>query len=176
MTVLYLASFVGGLLLAVQVMIAGVERPREKHPAGERTFRLSPPVIVAFALIFGLVGYLLRQRLVGSTFSQFIIAAVLGVISAAIAARLVRKWWKVTPEHEVEDERYVLQGHLARVTKPIHSDVVGEVAFELGEQHRVLKARTLDDTALAAGADCVIERIEDDIAYVESWVEVEKRL
>ncbi len=83
----------------------------------------------------------------------------------------MRKWWRVTPEHEVEDERYVLQGHLARVTKPIRSDVDGEVAFELGEQHRVLKARSLDDTVLAAGADVVIERIENDIAYVESWLE-----
>jgi membrane protein implicated in regulation of membrane protease activity len=176
MTVLYLASFVGGLLLAVQIMIAGVERPREKHPSGERTFRLSPPVIVAFTLIFGIVGYLLHQRQIGSDPAQFVIAAVLGVLSAIIAAQLVRRWWKVTPEHEVDDERYVLQGHLARVTKPIRSDVDGEVTFELGEQRRVLKARSLDDTELAAGDDVVIERIEDDVAYVESWIEVEKRL
>ncbi|HEY4131420.1 MAG TPA: NfeD family protein [Gemmatimonadaceae bacterium] len=176
MTVLYLASFVGGLLLAVQIMIAGVERPRAKHPAGERTFRLSPPIIVAFALIFGIVGYLMHQRQTGSDLTQFITAVVLGVISAVIAAQLVRKWWKVTPEHEVDDERYVLQGHLARVTKPIRSDVDGEVVFELGDERRVLKARSLDDNALAAGDDVVIERIENDIAYVESWIEVEKRL
>jgi membrane protein implicated in regulation of membrane protease activity len=176
MTAFYLASFVGGLLLAVQIMIAGVERPRDKHPAGERTFRLSLPMIATLALIFGIVGYLLRKSQVGSSLSQFVIAAVLGVVSAAVAAQLVRKWWTVTPEHEVDDERYVLQGHVARVTKPIRADVDGEVAFELGEEQHVLRARSLDDTTFAAGADVAIDRIEDDIAYVESWIEVEKRL
>jgi membrane protein implicated in regulation of membrane protease activity len=176
MNYLYLASFVGGLLLAVRIMIAGVERPREEHPAGERTFRLSPPVIVAFALVFGIVGYILTQQQIGVAGARFVIAVVLGALSAAVTARLVRRWWAVTPEHEVDDERYVLQGHLARVTKPIRSDVDGEVAFELGQQQRVLRARSVDDMALAAGAEVVIERIEDDIAYVESWMEVEKRL
>jgi membrane protein implicated in regulation of membrane protease activity len=176
MNILYLASFVGGLLLSVRIMIFGVERPREEHPSGERSFRLSPPIIVGFLVVFGLIGYVLNDNHLGGIVVQLAIAAVLGVLSAIIAARLVRKWWTVTPEHEVDDERYVLQGHLARVTKPIHSDVDGEVAFELGEQHRVLRARSLDDMALAAGTDVVIDRIEDDIAYVESWMEVEKRL
>ena len=59
MTILYLASFIGGLLLAVAVMIFGVERPRERHPTGERSFRLSPAPIGAFAVVFGVVGYIL---------------------------------------------------------------------------------------------------------------------
>jgi hypothetical protein len=50
------------------------------------------------------------------------------------------------------------------------------VAFEVGQQQRVLPARSLDDLALAAGTEVVIERIENDVAYVESWMEVEKRL
>ena len=29
---------------------------------------------------------------------------------------------------------------------------------------------------LAVGTEVVIERIEDDVAYVEAWTEVEKRL
>src|SRR5690349_456763 len=40
MNILYLASFIGGLLLAVRIMIAGVERSRDEHPEGERSFRL----------------------------------------------------------------------------------------------------------------------------------------
>ena len=176
MNILYLASFIGGLLLAVRIMIAGVERPREEHPSGERTFRLSPPVFVAFAIVFGLVGYILTQRQIGVPGSRLVIAVVLGALCAAVAARLVQKWWAVTPEHEVDDERYVLQGHLARVTKPIRSDVDGEVAFEVGQEQRVLPARSLDDLALPAGTEVVIERIENDVAFVESWMEVEKRL
>lgn len=176
MTIVYLASFIGGLLLAVRIMIAGVERSREDHPAGERTFRLSPPIFSAFAVVFGLAGYILARREIGGLVTQVVVAGVLGLITAVITARLVRDWWKVTPEHETDDERYLLQGHPARVTQPIRADVDGEVAFEVGTTKHVLRARGIDDTALPAGSEVIIERIEDEIAYVESWVEVEKRL
>ena len=62
------------------------------------------------------------------------------------------------------------------MTKPIRSGVDGEVAFEYAEDRRVLRARSLDEAALPIGTDVVIERIEDDLAYVEAWGEVEKRL
>ena len=176
MKIVYLASFIGGLLLAVRIMIYGVERPREEHPEGERSFRLSPAILVAFLIVFGIAGYIMTQRSAGTVATRLVIAAVLGGIFAALAARSVRKWWTVTPEHDVDDPRYILQGILARVTKAIAPGVDGEVAFTVGDDHRVLKARGVDDTPLAAESEVVIERIEDDVAYVESWAEVEKRL
>ncbi|HEY4217779.1 MAG TPA: NfeD family protein [Gemmatimonadaceae bacterium] len=176
MTILYLASFIGGLMLAVGVMIFGVERPRERSRNGERSFRLSPAPTGVFAVVFGVVGYVLSRRAFAGLTTTLIIAALCGVIAAVITARLVRQWWAVTPEHEVEDERYVFQGHLARVTKPIAPDVDGEVAFEVDQEQRVLRARNFEEGALPAGTDVVIERIEDDVAYVEAWQEVEKRL
>jgi membrane protein implicated in regulation of membrane protease activity len=176
MTILYLASFIGGLLLTVGVMIFGVERPREMHPAGERSFRLTPAPIGTFAAVFGGVGYVLSRQRFASVTTTLVIAALIGAVAAVIAARLVRQWWAVTPEHEIEDERYLLQGHLAQVTKPIAPDVDGEVAFEVDAVHRVLRARNFDEGSLPAGTDVVIERIEDEIAYVEAWQEVEKRL
>ena len=178
MMFLYLASFIGGLLLAVRVMMFGVERPREQHPAGERSFRLSPPLVAAFTVVFGAVGYVMTRRETASIPATLFVSAVLGVLGSVVAARLVRKWWTVTPEHDVDDERYVLQGHLAHVTKPIRAGVDGEVSFEFANERRVLRARSAVDldTALATGTDVVIERIEDDVAYVEAWVEVEKRL
>ena len=176
MNIVYLASFIGGLLLAVRIMIAGVERSRDEHPEGERSFRLSPPVVSAFAVVFGLTGFILARREVGSSVTDVVIAGVLGAIVAIVTARLVRDWWKVTPEHETDDERYILQGHPARVTQAIRAEVDGEVVFEVENQRHVLRARGIDDTALPAGAEVIIERIEDEIAYVESWVEVEKRL
>jgi hypothetical protein len=172
----YLASFIGGLLLAVRIMIYGVERPREDHPSGERSFRLSPAIIVAFTIVFGVVGYVLTQRTVGAPATRLAISAFLGAMCAVVAARSVRKWWTVTPEHDVDDPRYVLQGILARVTKSISPGVDGEVAFTVGDERRVLAARGIDETPLAAESEVVIERIEDDVAYVESWSEVEKRL
>jgi len=175
MTVLFLASFIGGLLLGVRIMIAGVERPREDHPAGERSFRLSPAVLAGFALIFGLAGYIAKTRNV-SAVTSFGIALVLGAAAAVVAARLVRKWWLVVPEHDVDDERYVLQGTPGRVTRAITADVEGEVTFELGSERHVVPARSFDDSSLDVGVDVVIERIEGGVAYVEAWAEVEKRL
>ena len=173
MIYVYLASLMIGLLLAVRIMIYGVERPREDNPTGERSFRVSPPVIVAFAIAFGIAGYALRRT---GEWMPFVIAAVLGAAAAVAAARLVTRWWTITPEHDIDDERYVLQGHLARVTKTVGPTVDGEVAFDIGAQHRVVRARNLVEAEIAAGTEVVIERIDGGIAYVEAWAEVEKRL
>jgi membrane protein implicated in regulation of membrane protease activity len=130
---------------------------------------------VAFTVVFGVAGYILARRGLGPGRSASIAGAA-GVLASLIAARLVSKWWTITPEHDVDDERYVLQGHLARVTKTVTADVEGEVAFEVGAEHRRVRARSLDAATIAAGTEVVIERIDDDVAYVEAWDEVEKRL
>jgi hypothetical protein len=175
MTVLYLATFIGGLLLAVRIMTHGVERPRDEHPTGDRSFRLSPPVIVGFTMLFGVAGYLMTRAGVGQLVTAPV-AALLGGAGSIIAARLVKRWWQVVPEHDVDDERYVLQGHLARVTKSIGPDVDGEVTFEFGGDRKLLRARGSVGGAIAADTDVVIERVEADVAYVEAWADVEKRL
>jgi membrane protein implicated in regulation of membrane protease activity len=176
MTILYLASFIGGLLLAVRVMISGVERPREDSTDGERSFRMSPATASAFAVVFGSVGYLLSHFGATRPWPAFLTALVAASVAALATARLVSRWWTSVPESDVDDERYVLQGHIARVTKAIHADVDGEVTYEIGSSQHVLRARSFDAGALAVGTDVVIERIEDDVAYVEAWLEVEKRL
>lgn len=176
MTILYLASFIGGLLYAVRIMLNGVERPPEENPAGERSFRVSPAVLASFAVVFGVAGYAMTRRAADAVVTNVVVAAGLGVLFSVIAARLVQKWWTLTPEHDVAGEREMLQGHLARVTKSIRGDVDGEVAFDFANEHRVLRARSCDDVALLAGTEVVIEHIDDDVAYVEAWAEVEKRL
>ena len=176
MTIVYLIAFIGGLLLAVRVMMFGVERSREDNSSGERTFNRVPGIVIAFTVIFGAVGYILTERGTADPASRALIAAVLGALGSIVAARLVTKWWAVTPEHDVDDERYVLQGHLARVVTPMAPSGKAEIEFEVGSGTRRLRAVGLDGAALTAGDEVVIERIEDDVAYVEPWVEVEKRL
>jgi membrane protein implicated in regulation of membrane protease activity len=176
MTAVFLASLIGGLLLAVRIMMLGVERPSERNPTGERSFRLSPALIVAFTVVFGVAGYLILHRTTAGPLVATAIAAALGALASLAAARLVRRWWTIVPEHDVDDERYILQGQVGRVVKPIGEGTVGEVAFELGTERRVVRARSVGDVTVLAGTEVVIERIEDDVAYVEPWLEVEKRL
>ena len=59
MTFFYLATFIGGLLVAVWVMMHGVERPRDAHPAGERSFSVSPAIAIACAIVKSQVGAIL---------------------------------------------------------------------------------------------------------------------
>jgi membrane protein implicated in regulation of membrane protease activity len=176
MKAVFIGSLIGGLVLAVRIMILGVERPPERSPTGERSFRLSPPLIVAFAVVFGISGYLLLNHTTAASPVATIVAAALGGLAAAGAARLVRRWWTITPEHDVDDERYVLQGQVARVVTPIATGSDGEVEFVFGKENRVVRARGVGNVTMSAGTEVVIERIEDDVAFVEPWLEVEKRL
>jgi hypothetical protein len=175
MSIVFAIAVIAGLLLTVRVMLFGVERPRDFGETAERSFRVSPVVIAVGLMVFGLVGYPV-VRSGGSTAVAVIAALAAAVVAGAVMVPLVRRWWAVTPEHDVDDPRYVLQGHLAHVVLPIGTGEEGEVAFDVGTTRQQLRARAVDDLPLAAGTEVVIERIEDDVAYVEGWHEVEKRL
>lgn len=174
MNVLYLAAFIGGLLVAVGVMLFGIERGAAPTETGK--LRVSVPLIAAFAAAFGLVGYLVARVTAPS-------AALVAAVAAGIAAALLSRWMvaksaAMVPEFDVDDEKYVLQGHIAHVVRPIAAGAAGEgeIAFEVGTAHRSLRARSIDESALEAGTEVVIERIEGDLAFVEPWAQVERRL
>jgi hypothetical protein len=174
MTPLFITSLILGLLLGVRVMLFGVERPRDQHPSGERSFRLSPAVLVAFLIVFGITGYVVNRR--ADPPWPLLAALFVAGLFSVVTARLVTKWWKVVPEHDVDDERYVLQGQLARVVTAIDDRGVGEVEFQIDASRRVVSARSIGGEPLAVGTEVVIERVEADVAYVEAWSQVEQRL
>jgi membrane protein implicated in regulation of membrane protease activity len=174
-----IAAFVGlfflGLIAAVRVMLYGVERQRPLGDAGPRTFSLSPAVIASFAFATGIVGYVLT-RLSVQPMATWVVALVAGVLVSIVAARAVSRWWAVVPEHDVNDERYTLQGSLGRVVAPIGERGLGRVSLASATEGRVMPARAVDEHSVPVGTEVVIERIEDGVAYVEQWAEVEKRL
>ena len=118
MIVLFLGAFIAGLLLAVGIMLFGIEK--RSTPAAEaptRPLRVSLPLLAAFAVGFGASGYLLTRAASGG-------AALLGAVGIGAATALVMRWLvaksaAMVPEHDIEDERYVLQGHIARVVAAI---------------------------------------------------------
>lgn len=187
MTALFLAAFLAGLLLAVRAMLYGVERDaqapfaveparigREHRPATPRV-RWSVPLLGAFLTGFGVAGYL-TLRNAGRAGLAVGVGLTVGAILAALASRLVRRAVRFVPEHDPDDPRYVLQGHVAQVTAPIGADGEGEVAYAVEGARHVARARAIDGAAVAAGAEVVIERIEDGVAFVEPWSSVERRL
>lgn len=175
MTYLFLVFFIAGLLLGVRVMFFGAER-RRLRSADALPLRRSEPAIIGFLLMFGISGYLLTRRGTVSPGVGALIAALLGLVWAALVTRLAVATARVQPEHDPEDPRFVLQGHVAIVSAAIPSDGEGAIAFSDAGVQRTLRARTIDASAIAEGEEVCIERLEDDVAFVELWAIVEQRL
>jgi membrane protein implicated in regulation of membrane protease activity len=175
----FVAALIAGLLLAVRAMLVGVERRRTPFGAPPPTtpsVRFSTPVVSAFATTFGAAGYLLTRPGRLGLAAGTIVALLVGTVAGAFAVRLVRRAAAFVPEHDPDDPRYVLQGHVAMVTAPIGPGGDGEVTYEVEGTRHTVRARGLDGSTAERGVEVVIERIEDNVAYVEPWVEVEKRL
>lgn len=182
LSAVFLASLLAGLLLAVRAMLVGVERPRA---GGELRPGISIPAVAGFATAFGLVGYVLLRYAAASPVVAVVGGLVAGGLATAGAVVLVAKW-AVSPPSEDDDhdhhhhgnpEWYVLQGTPATVTRAISADGEGEIEYEgeAGARHAT-PARSFDGTPLDVGAEVVIDRIEEGVAYVEAWALVEKRL
>src|SRR5436305_1731756 len=157
MTYLFLAAFIAGLLLGVRVMFFGAER-RRLQPADAMPLRRSEPAIVGFLLMFGVAGYLLTRRSAVSDVAGVAIATFLGLAWAVLVTRLAVATARVQPEHDPDDPRYVLQGHVALVSSPIPSDGEGTITYSEAGADRTVRARTIDGTAVAAGEEVCIER------------------
>ena len=180
-THLFLGLFLAGLVLAVGAMLFGVERTRPSA-SGSPTIgaRLTVPNVAAFATVFGAVGYLLHRYSSLGTAATFLIAAIAGALGVVGSVLLVARWALPAVAAEVVDERYLLQGHPARVTA-IVGDGSGapgayEISYAEGSATHSLRARSLEGETLTPGSEVVIERVEDGIAYVEAWSVVERRL
>jgi membrane protein implicated in regulation of membrane protease activity len=76
----------------------------------------------------------------------------------------------------VEFDPEVLTGHIARVTAAISAAAAGAVVYTLEGRRHDVAAVSLDGSPIQAGADVVIERIENGQAVVERWEVVEGRI
>jgi hypothetical protein len=99
------------------------------------------------------------------------VAAVLATIAVR---RAVARWAGYAVEHDRTDERFVLQGHVARVVG-VGPDRA-EVEYTANGRRVVAPARSVSGALLAVGSEVVIERVDEGIVYVEAWSLVEQRL
>jgi hypothetical protein len=175
MTYVFLTAFIAGLLLGVRVMFFGAERRRSRGPDA-LPLRRSEPAISSFLVMFGVAGYLLTRRGTVSVGSGTAIAAALALGWAALVTRIAVATARLQPEHDPEDPRYVLQGHVATVSAAIPADGEGTITFSEEGANRTIRARTIDGSAIGEGEEVCIERLEDDVAFVELWAIVEQRL
>jgi hypothetical protein len=175
MSAVYLVSFIAGLLLAVRIMFFGAERRRARSIDG-LPLRRSEPAVSAFFVMFGLAGYLLTRPGRLSPAVGAGVAIGLGALWAALVTRVAIATARVQPEHDPDDPRFVLQGHVAVVTADIPADGQGAIVIGQAEGRQVLAARAIDGQPIGAGLEVCIERVENEIAFVEPWAVVEARL
>lgn len=173
MRILFLAFFILGLVLGVVSMIAGIDRDQRR---GSWVKYVNLPIAGVAAALFGLVGYPLAK------YSSLGALAMLGIAAAAAIAggigmmALIAGWAVPSAQREVTDERYVLQGHLAHVTRAIGRGEAGEITYEHEGRRHQLAASSLDGKPIERDAEVVIERIENGVAYVELWSNIERQL
>ena len=177
LSVVFLASLSAGLLLGVYAMLHGVERPGPSAPNAPPRANVSLPTVAAFAFGFGLVGYLLLRYASANVAGALIGGMAAGGLAVAATVLLIARWAVPSAAADHVDERYLLQGTPARVTRALQGDVDGEVAYEAadGAQYAI-PARSFDGSPLEVGDEVIIDRIEGGVAFVEAWAVVEKRI
>lgn len=186
MQALFLAAFIAGLLLNIYFVIRGAERWRGSDVARRLdafgreltlgSVSLRTPIVASFASTFGLIGYVLTRYAGLSLGPTILIAALVAGVAVTSAILLVKKWAVPQAMKDAPDERYILQGQLARVTRTIPVGGTGEVEYIIDEKRFSIPAQSISDAPLDAGTDVVVERVENGIVFVEEWALVEQRL
>jgi len=150
-----------------------------EHARRNRSRAPSPffnlPAIAAFAVGFGAAGYPLESRSRLPFWTILLIAIASGALAITGMITLLAQWaLRDAGPHSTEHDE--VQGQLAVVSQEIESGGAGEITYDyLGGQLRV-PARALGERSMQVGAEVVIDRIENGIAFVEEWSVVEQRL
>jgi membrane protein implicated in regulation of membrane protease activity len=192
---LFSVAFIAGVVMAVFAMLVGVVRPlgktvpelpvgagpfvsreRLKAAASRLSARYHLPVLASFTVCFGLVGYALSRYTQLGAVAQVAIAGVAGGGMAVFAATLVAKWALPAARRDIPDERFLLQGHFARVLKEVTARRPGLVTVEINGVSHTAPALSSLGGSIAEGTEVVIERIEGSVAFVEPWTVVERRI
>jgi membrane protein implicated in regulation of membrane protease activity len=153
---------------------------RRRNGEDRQAHRRWPLALAAFLATGGAVLY-------GASRDGRVTATALALVLLSGFAAGLGAWWLVqrsaaAPSSDPDDDpRYRFQGHVARVIEPIGGGSGrGRIAFEFDGRRHDFFARWTPETAGSpaglAGSDVVIERVEDDVAYVEPWTVVEERL
>lgn len=182
-----LLVFLTGLILGVFVMLYGTERrvhpavaPHERRsehdPAAEPSPLFNLASLAAFTIGFGLTGYLVARYSDWPTAAQVVAAAVAGGLVMSLQSVLIARWAIPSARRDRPDARYLLQGTIGRITRDVARGNDGAMTYALDGHEHTLPVRGIDGGSFAAGAEVVIDRVEDGVAYVEAWAMVERRL
>jgi hypothetical protein len=130
---------------------------------------------LAFLTWFGGVGYLLTGRGHWGFLIILFAATAAGLFGAAILFGFLTK---VLLKHErsLSFGEFEMVGVLGRITVPIRSGGgTGEIVYSQAGTRRSAGARSESGQAIVRGAEVVVTRYENGIAFVRLWEELARR-
>jgi membrane protein implicated in regulation of membrane protease activity len=147
----------------------GAAKSVSSHSAGHISW-FNASTVMAFLAWFGGIGYILsaHSHLVGVIALAF---AIVGGLSASWAVfKFMVKLMNAESSH-LKDEDYRHEGLVCTVTMPVRENGTGEIHFMQNGVRRSAGARSCNGKPLEKGAEVVIERYENGVAYVKPWEE-----
>jgi len=129
--------------------------------------------ILAFLAWFGGVGYILSRHSHLVAFACLLFATLAGLFAGTVVFKFMARVVRAS-EAQLLDWDYRMEGLLGTISMPIRESGTGEILFEQSGARKSLPARAEDGNALPKGAEVVITRFEDGIAFVKRWDEFTK--
>jgi len=131
---------------------------------------LNASTAMAFLAWFGGTGYILTNHSHFVALLSLGFSTVSGLIAGTIVFRFMARIVRAT-ESQLLDWDHRMEGSIGFVSSTIRENGTGEIIFEQNSVRKSLAARTEDAKGLPKGAEVVIDRYEDGIAYVKPWDE-----
>ena len=126
--------------------------------------------VLAFLAWFGGVGYILTKHSHLVALASLLFASGAGLFAGMIVFKFMAKIVQAT-DSQLLDWDYRTEGMVGVVSMPVRENGTGEILFEQNGARKSLPARSDDGSPLTKGAEVVITRYEDGIAYVKRWEE-----
>lgn len=147
----------------------GLHSSGHAHAGGHFSW-FNASTLLAFLAWFGGTGYILTKYSNLVAIAALGLASLAGLVSGTIVFKFMVKLMH-SSEAPLNEADYRVEGSVCTVSMPIRANGTGEVVFLLGGVRRSAGARTDDGKPIEKGAEVVIERHENGIAYVKRWDE-----
>jgi hypothetical protein len=173
----FLGCFAFGFLFSLVGVLAGSAHLHfhghhfHAHGPHGAASKFNMGTITAFLTWFGGAGYILSSWGRVGFALIFAVAAVVGIVGAAIIFLVVAR---VLAPHDqpLDPEDYRLIGALGTVSSPVRTNGTGEMIFVQQGRRSALPIRSENGNPIPRGREVVVTRYEQGIAYVREWDEL----
>jgi membrane protein implicated in regulation of membrane protease activity len=138
--------------------------------AGIELSKFNFGTLTAFLTWFGGSGYLFRRYTSWWTLVGLAAAALIGLVGATIVFYVLAKL--VSRDRTLDPADFDMIGVLGRVSSTVREGGVGEIVFSQDGARKAAPVRSEDGSPIQRGAEVVVTRYENGIAYVRRWEEL----